>query len=83
VDRRSFLTWNEHALIEAGIINGLADSAKRLKPLPTVLALIEEVLNRSFDELIHIPVLAGGQLVLGPLFDLRGQVHVHGSSSLL
>jgi len=45
VDRRSFLTWNEHALIEAGIVNGLANPAKRLKPMPTVLALIEKVLT--------------------------------------
>jgi len=58
------LTGKEHALIEAGIVNGLADSAKRLKPLLAALALVEEVLDRSFDELIHIPVLAGGQFIL-------------------
>jgi hypothetical protein len=52
-------------LIEAGSIDGLADSAKRLKPLLTALALIEKVLDRGFDELIQIPVLAGGHDKLG------------------
>jgi hypothetical protein len=45
------------------------------------LALIEEVLDRGFDELIHVPVLAGRQFILDPILDLRGQVHVHGCSS--
>jgi hypothetical protein len=78
---RSFPTWNENALVEAGGFDSLADSAERLKPLLTALVLIEEVLDRGFDELIHIPVLAGSQLVLDPIFDLWGQVHVHGCSS--
>ena len=79
--RRSFPAWNERALVETVRIHGLADSAKRLKPLLAALALIEEVLDRGFDELIQIPVLAGGQFILDPIFDLRGQVHVHGRSS--
>ena len=41
-----------------------------LKPVLTALAPIEEVLNRGFDELIHVLVLAGSQFVLDPLFDL-------------
>jgi hypothetical protein len=57
VVRPSFPAWKEHPLIEAGIIDGLTDSAKRLKPLLIALVLIEEILNRSFDELIHILVL--------------------------
>jgi hypothetical protein len=47
------------------------------------LALIEEVLNGGFDELIHIAVLAGGQFVLHSLFDLWGEVHIHDHSSFL
>jgi hypothetical protein len=81
VGRRSLPTWNYHALIEAGSIDGPADSAKRLKPLLTALAFIEEVLDRGFDELVQIPVLAGGQFILDPIFDLRGQVHIHNRSS--
>jgi hypothetical protein len=81
VGRCSFPAGNEHTLIEPGGIDGLADSAKRLKPLLAALALIEEVLYRGFDEPIHIPVLAAGQLILDPIFDLRGQVHVHCRSS--
>ncbi|SPF52472.1 hypothetical protein SBA4_5080008 [Candidatus Sulfopaludibacter sp. SbA4] len=42
-----------------------------------VQALIEEVLDRSLDELAHIAILAGGQFILDPFFDLWGQIQVH------
>jgi len=77
MDRRSFLAWHQHALVESGSIHGPANSAKRIKAAFIALALIEEVLDRGFEELIHILVLASGQFVIDPLFDLRGQVHIH------
>jgi hypothetical protein len=81
VERRSFLAGNEHALIEARIVDGLADPAKRLKPLPVPFVLIEKIPNRGVEELIHIAVLAASQFTLDSPLDLRGQVHVRGRSS--
>jgi hypothetical protein len=48
-----------------------------------VLALIKEVDDGGFDELLHVPVLAGVELALDTLFDLRRQVQIHGYCSSL
>ncbi len=83
MDRRSFPTWHQHALVESGIINGLADSAKRVKPVLAALALIEEGIEPRFRRTDSYLGLAGSQFVLDPFFDFRGQVHIHGRPRFL
>jgi len=76
-----FLIGEYGSLVEAGVVNCAAESAERFNPLLTALVSIEEVPDGSFDELICITVLAGRQFPLYSLFDIWGQIHVHGCSS--
>ena len=54
----SYLTGDRHSLIEARLIDRLADSAQRIEPLPATLALVEELSNRLFDQFIAAPIVA-------------------------
>ena len=57
-------------LIQASIVNGLADPTKRIEPLLGALALVEEVSNRFFDQFVAASIVAISKL----LFDLSGQI---------
>jgi len=46
------------------LINRLADSAERIEPLLSTLALIEEVPNRLFDQFIAAPIVAASEFLL-------------------
>ena len=48
----SFRAGDQHSLIQACLINRLADSPERIEPLLATLALVEEVSNRLFDQFV-------------------------------
>jgi hypothetical protein len=54
----SFLTGDQHSLIQARLIDCVADSAERIEPLLATLALIEEVPDRVFDQFVAAPIVA-------------------------
>jgi hypothetical protein len=67
----SFL-GNQHSLIQTRSINRLADSAERIEPLLATLPLVEEVSNRSFDQLIAALITAAGEFLVDLSSQIRG-----------
>ena len=63
-----------HSVIQTSLINRLADSAERIEPLLATLALVEEVSNRLFDQLIATPIAAAGEFLLDLLSQIRWQL---------
>jgi len=59
------------------LINRLADSPKRIEPLPATLALVEELSNRLFDQLIAAPVAAASEFLVYLLSQIRRERYVH------
>jgi hypothetical protein len=59
------------------MINRLADSAERIQPLPATLALVEELSNRPFDQLIGAPIAAASEFLLDLVSQIRRQRYVH------
>jgi hypothetical protein len=55
------------------MINGLADSAERIQPLLATLALVEELSNRMFDQLIAAPIAAASEFLLNLVSQIRRQ----------
>jgi hypothetical protein len=65
------------ALIQACLVSRQAYSAERIEPLLAALALIEEVSNGLFDQLIVTPIAAGNEFLLDLLSQIRRQRYVH------
>jgi hypothetical protein len=59
-----FLTGDQYSLIQAGVINRLADSAERIEPLLATLELVEEVSNCPFDQFVVAPIVAVSEFLL-------------------
>jgi hypothetical protein len=59
------------------MIHRLADSAERIQPLLAPLALVEELSNRLFDQLIAAPIAAAGEFLLDLVSQIRRQRYVH------
>jgi len=59
------------------MINRLADSAERIQPLLATLALVEELSNRLFDQLIWAPIAAASEFPLDLVSQIRRQRYVH------
>src|SRR5437899_1537639 len=66
----SFPAGHQHALIQARLINRLADSAERVEPPLTTLTVVKEVPNSLFDQFIGAPIAAASEFLL----DLRSQI---------
>jgi hypothetical protein len=66
-----------HSFIQAGIINRLPESAERIEPLLAILALVEELPNRSLDQLIGTPIAAASEFLLHLVSQIRWQRDVH------
>jgi hypothetical protein len=64
----SLLVWDQHSLVQAGLVNRLANSTERIEPLLATLALVEEVSNRLLDQFIAAPIMAASKFLvdLGP-----------------
>ena len=77
----SFLTGDQHSLIQARLINRVANPAERIKPLPATLALDEEMSNRLFDQFVAAPVVAVSEFPLNLPGQIRRQCYVHVLSS--
>ena len=73
----SFRTGDQHSLIQARLINRLADSAERIEPLLATLALVEEASNRLFDQFIAIPIVAASEFLLDLFCQIRRQRYVY------
>ena len=74
---QSFLAGNQHALIEARLINGLANSAQRIEPLLATLALVEEVSDRLFDQFVTASLVAVSEFLLHLFCQIRRQLYIH------
>jgi hypothetical protein len=59
------------------LVNCLAYSAERIEPLPATLALIEELPNGLFDQLIATPIAAASEFLLDLFCQIRRQRYVH------
>ena len=64
----SRLAGDRYSLIQARLINRLADSAERIEPLLATLALVGEVSNCLFDRFVAAPIVAASEFLL----DLSG-----------
>lgn len=73
----SFLTGDQHVLLQARLINRLADSAERIEPLLATVALVEELSNGLFDQLIATPIAAAGEFLLDLLSQIGRQRYFH------
>jgi hypothetical protein len=58
------LAGDENSLVEAGLINRLTDSAKRFKPLPTSVTLVEEVPDSLLEQFVGGSIQATCELLL-------------------
>ena len=67
----SFLTGDQHSLIQASLIDGLTDSPERIEPPLATLTLVKEVPDSLFDEFIGTLVTAGSKFLLDLLFQIR------------
>jgi hypothetical protein len=67
----SFLAGDQHSLIQAGLINRLADSAERVEPPLAALTLIEEAPDRLFDQFIGTLKASTGEFLLDLLSQIR------------
>jgi len=68
--RPSFLVGKKHSLVQAGLINRLADSTERIEPLLATLTLVKEVPDSLFDQFIAALISAAGEFLL----DLLSQI---------
>ena len=73
----SLLVWDQHSLVQAGLVNRLADSAERIEPLLATLALVEEVSNCLFDQFVAAPIVAVSEFPLDLFCQIRRQRYVH------
>jgi len=59
------------------MINRVADSAERIESLLATLALVEELSNRLFDQLVAASIAAASEFLLDLLSQIRRQRYVH------
>src|ERR1035441_6128468 len=64
-------------LIQACLINRLADSTERIEPLLATVALVEEVSNRLFDQFVTASIVAVSEFLLDLFCQIRRQRYVH------
>jgi hypothetical protein len=76
----SFLAGKQHSLIQTGLINCLADSTERVKPLLAALTLLKELSNGLFDQFIRAAIATAGEFLLDSLSQVRRQCDFHGWS---
>ena len=57
----SLVAGKQHSLIQASVINRIADSAERIQPF---LAFIEELSNRLFDQFIGAAISSASEFLL-------------------
>jgi hypothetical protein len=62
---------DQYALIQAGLIDRLTDSAEGIEPPLATLALVEEVPDSLFDQFISIAIEAASKLLLHLLSQIR------------
>jgi hypothetical protein len=62
------LVWDQYSLVQAGLVNRVANPTERIEPLLATLALVEEVPNRLLDQFIAAPIMAASKFLvdLGP-----------------
>lgn len=70
----SFLIGDQHLLVQARLIDRLADSAQGIEWLLPTPALVEEVANRLFDQFVATPIVAASEFLLDLLCQVRGSV---------
>jgi len=67
----SFLAGNQHSLIQAGLIDSLADPPQGIEPpLPTI-TLVEEVPDGLFDQFAGGLITAASNFLLDLLVQIR------------
>jgi hypothetical protein len=59
------------------LVSCLAYSAERIEPLLATLALIEELPNGLFDQLIATPIVAAREFLLDLFCQIRRQRYIH------
>jgi hypothetical protein len=64
----SWLVWDQHSLVEAGLINRLTDSAESIEPPLATPTLVEEVPDSLSDQVVGALVMAASKFLvdLGP-----------------
>jgi hypothetical protein len=65
------LVGDQHSLIQAGLIDLLADSAEGIEQPLATLTLVEEVPDSLFDQVIGTSIKAGSKLLLHLLSQIR------------
>jgi len=78
----SFLTGDQDSLIQARLVNRLANPAERIEPLLATLALAEEMSDRLFDQFVAAPIGAVSEFPLDLPGQIRRQRYVHDLFSL-
>jgi hypothetical protein len=78
--RPSFLTGDQHSLIQTGFIDGLTDSRERIQPPLAALTLIEEVPDSLFDQLVAALLPPAGEFLLDLLSQIDRQRDLHSGS---
>ncbi len=73
----SFLTGDQYSLIQARLIDRLADSAEGSETLLATLALVEEVSDRLFDQFVGAPIVAASEFLLDLFCQIRRQRYIH------
>jgi hypothetical protein len=66
----SFRVGQQHPLVQARLINGLADSPERIEPPLATLTLVKEVPDSLFDQFIGTSIPPAGEFLL----DLLSQI---------
>jgi hypothetical protein len=69
---RSFAIGREHALVKAGVVDGLSDAAKRPHAALFALAPVEELPYRILDKLIPVAIPADGHFPIDSLLKSWG-----------
>jgi hypothetical protein len=72
------LAGKQHSLVQAGLIHGLADSAERIQPPLATLALVQEMPDSLFDQLVAALVPPAGEFLLDLLSQIGWQRNLHG-----
>ena len=58
------LVWDQHSLVQAGLINCLTDSAESIEPPLATLTLIEEVPDSLSDQVVCALIMAAGKFLV-------------------
>ena len=69
----SFRTGDQQSLIQARLINCLADSAERIEPLLATLTFVEELSNCLLDQFIAARIAAVSEFLLKLFYEIFQQ----------